>query len=436
MDLPDAASAPSRPRPSRTFLLAIGALLVVATAHALLVQPRTHRDPFFDELRYRVYARNLTDRGFFGDRAGEFPATVELRSVGYRAGVAPGYPLFLAGLRTLFGDGNTPVRLIQALLAGLTVAMAALIGYRLWGPTAGVVAGLLLIATGVIAGYAQFTLSETLSAATLTCSVLLVVIANDRRSWRLALGAGVVLGLSALVRPQVLALPGLLAPWAYFAWGRGKAGRAAAAALAGGFLVAIAPWTIRNAIELHAFIPGSSYTWANFWLANNPGADGLFRRPEIYIGVEEVRRIRSLPELQQDAEWRRMALTWVRDYPGDALRGWVRNGRVFLTNEDRVMLKWYALRGGVSRRLDERYLIPAAIGAAALAAAARSFARGAWVPILVVGYSMLFFCFFLPEPRYRVAMVPMLAVLAGALPVAAASLGGRFSRWRSRATTS
>ena len=413
----DGEPAPSpRNRFTLPILLTMVALGAIASVHAVLVEPKTHRDPFFDELRYRVYAENITAHHFYGDVAGEFPATVELRSVGYKAGVAPGYPFFLALLRLFGGDGSAPVRIVQALLVGATTTMAGLLGYRLFGVAAGVIGALLLIATGVLAGYAQFTLSEVLSAATLTGAVLLAVVAYERQSWRVAAAAGFVLGLSALVRPQVLALPALLVPWAFFAWGRGRGRVAAAAALAGGFLLAIAPWTIRNAVELHAFVPGSSYTWANFWLANNPGADGLFRRPEAYIGQDEVRRIRSLPELQQDAEWRRMALDWIKAHPGDAVRGWFRNGWVFMKNQDRVMLKWYALRSGFSARLDERLLIPVAALAALLLAATRRFLRATWVPVIVVVYSIAFFCFFLPEPRYRVSMVPALAVLAGAVP--------------------
>jgi len=409
----DAAPSPKN-RPSTGFIVALSALATLAIVHALLVQPKAHRDPFFDELRFRVYAQNLTAHHFYGDKAGTFPATVEMRSVGYKAGVAPGYPFFLAAFRA-FGNSTKPVRAAQWALAGLTVAMVGLIGRRLFGEIAGLLAAALLIATAVLAAYTQFTLSEVLSAATLTGAVLLAIIACDRKSWRVAAAAGFVLGISALVRPQVLALPLLLAPWAFFAWGKGRTGVRAGAALLAGFVLALAPWTIRNAFELHAFVPGSSYTWANFWLANNPGADGLFRRPEAYIGEARVRQIRSLPELAQDAEWRRMALTWVREHPGDAVRGWLRNGWVFVSHEDRVITKWYAIRGGTSVRLDERFLLPAAAAAALLLAAMKRFLRATWVPVIVVVYSIVFFCFFLPEPRYRVSMVPMVAVLAGAV---------------------
>jgi hypothetical protein len=60
-------------------------------------------------------------------------------------------------------------------------------------------------------------------------------------------------------------------------------------------------------------------------------------------------------------------------------------------------------------------LILAGIGAA-FAVAARAATRGVWVPAIVVLYSMGFFCFFLPEARYRLPMMPMTAVLAAAVP--------------------
>lgn len=262
--------SPSRPRSSRRLWLAVAALAALAAAQALAVEVREEREPFFDELRYRLYATNLLERGFYGDEPGKWPATAELRSVGYVAYVPPGYPFFLAGLRWAFGEGDTPIRVTQALLVGATVAAASLIALRLFGPVAAVASAIALIATGVLATYSSFALSEVLATATLTTSVLLALVAFDRRSWRLMVAAGVALGLSALVRPQVLLLPAPLAGWAFLSWGRGRAGAIAALALVGATLFTLTPWTVRNYLRLHSLVPVSTYSWINFWIVNNP----------------------------------------------------------------------------------------------------------------------------------------------------------------------
>ena len=93
-------------------------------------------------------------------------------------------------------------------------------------------------------------------------------------------------------------------------------------------VLCVAPWTIRNELRLHAFVPVASYTWLNLWEVNNPSANGHFVRPERTI-PDEVRRIRGLPEIQQDNEWRRLALSWLSAHPSKAAIGRVRDVGLF-----------------------------------------------------------------------------------------------------------
>ncbi|MGZ7042514.1 MAG: glycosyltransferase family 39 protein, partial [Thermoanaerobaculia bacterium] len=325
-------------------------------------------------------------------------------------------------LRGLGGSGSAPIRRGQSILVGLTILAAGYTAFRLFGPLAAVLAEALLVLTGVLATYAQFTLSEILSAATLVGCILLLVIGIQRRSLRWLAGAGVLLGYSSLVRPQVYLLPIPIGLFLFLIMGRRKT----ALVLAAVFLIAsyatIAPWTIRNELRLHAFVPVSTYTWINFWLVNNPGADGSFRRPEYYIGVRQVRAIRSLPEVQQDIEWRRMALAWVRAHPGTAAKGWIRNERRFVSDPDPLIQRWYGVAGTHPPRLDERYLLPFAIMTLIVTAFARKAWPSAGILAIVLVYFLAFFAFFLPTPRFRVPMIPVIAILAAGLPEAALAL--------------
>jgi len=400
---------------STWMLVAILALGVVATVQALLVEPRMHRPIFYDEQRFGVYADNLRLHGFFGDEAGKFPATVEMRSVGYSAGVAPGYPFFLAGTRAVFGTGTRPIRIVQAIAAGAATVFTALLGWRLFGSVGGIVAGLAMIATGELAAYSQFGLSEVLATTFLAAAMFLVLVSFDRGSWPLMLGAGAVLGVSALFRPQALLLPIPLGAWALLS---SRRGRALALALVGGTVIAVLPWTVRNHVRLHAIVPIASYAWGGAFLANNAHAGFIYAHPEDFIGVDEVRRIRSLPELAQEAAWRKLTLDWIRAHPGAALSGWIRNGWTFLTHIDDLMPRWYQIRMQTVPRLDERMLAPLALAGSIVAAAAGLFTRRTFLPAIVALYTIAFFCFFLPIPRYRIAMLPALCVLAAAIPAA------------------
>jgi 4-amino-4-deoxy-L-arabinose transferase-like glycosyltransferase len=419
---PDASRG--RPKVHIAFLAAIALISVCAVTQSWLVKPQVHRDPFFDETRFKLYATNLLDRGFFGDEAGKWPATVELRSVGYSAYLPPGYPFFLAALRGTFWGGNGPIRAAQAILVGITVAAASLIALRLFGKPAAITTGILMVATATLATYSQFALSEILATASLVVALFFVLIAYDRRSWPLMAGAGVVLGLSALTRPQVLLLAIPLGVWVFFGAGRNRGSMVVALALIAGVVIAVGPWMIRNYVRLHALVPVATYSGVSFWIANNPHADGYFRRPEVWIGADEVRRIRSLPEVEQDATWRHMALTWIREHPRDAVAGWIRNGRLFVTRSDLLIERWYAIRRRAVPRLDDRLLFPLAAAGVAVLLAVRRFDRRALLIVLTAGYLMAFFSVFQPEPRFRIALVPVLAILAGGL----AALGGSHVR--------
>jgi hypothetical protein len=252
--------------------------------------------------------------------------------------------------------------------------------------------------------------------------MLVVVHALRRKTLLWATVAGLVLGVATLVRPQSLLLIFPLALWMFFAWGRKRAGAIPALILIGAFVFALLPWTVRNYARLNAFVPVSTMTWANLFLVNNPQATGIFRIPEGFIGDAEVRRIRSLDELGQEAAWRKLVLDYWRDSPADAARGWLRNGRVYLTRADVVMDGYYGYADAKLPRIDDRILLILAGIGIAFAVAARAANRLAWVPAIVVGYSMGFFCFFLPEARYRVPMMPMAAVLAAAIPATAWTL--------------
>jgi 4-amino-4-deoxy-L-arabinose transferase-like glycosyltransferase len=415
---------PRGPRTKRAIWIAIGFLSLLGVIQSLLAKPPVHRLILFDERRFKLYATNLADRGFFGDEAGKWPATVELRSIGYQAQLPPGYVFFLATFRRLFGSYRL-VPFVQALLAGATVGLASVIALRLFGSIGAITAGILVLATGVLATYSRLYLSETLATFTLTAAMFVLVVGFARRSLVFMAAAGVAFGLAALVRPQSLLLPIPIALWALFAWGGRRAGALAAVVLVGSFVLALTPWTVRNYSRLHAFVPVSTMTWANLFLVNNPHATGLFRIPEGFIGAGEVRRIRSLDELGQEAAWRKLVVDYWKAEPADAAKGWLRNGRVYLTVDDTVMRLYYGYGARQPPRLDHRILLILAGAGTALAAAAGIFKRISWPPAIVVLYSMGFFCFFLPEGRYRVPMLPVMAVLAAAIPASVWAFASR-----------
>ncbi|MCA1832145.1 MAG: glycosyltransferase family 39 protein [Actinomycetota bacterium] len=400
---------------ARGLILAASSLTTVV---ALALGSRAHnRRPFTDETVYRLLARNLLEHDFYGYRPG--------RAIAYRA---PGYPFFDTALRVIH-DSNVTVWIAQAFLAGMTVWLAAWIARRLFGDVAAVAAAVLLAAGGTLAVYASFELSETLSTATLVAAVAVLIIAADRNSWRFGIGAGALLGASILARPQtlLLILPlGLVAAGA--ACFRDRRRWLVSLALIEGALIVLIPWTVRNYVRLHAFVPVSTYGGVNFFVANNPLADGVFRPASRSLGAEEYARISALPEVEQDHEYYRLGIEYIRHNPAKSLRNWARNGFLYVRRRDPLIDRYYHARRFAVPRFDDRFLWPFALAGFAVAMRGRRRWRAA-LPAIVIAYFVAFFMVFVPLARFRHGVAPFLAVYAGA------AIGALVTRLRSARAT-
>ncbi len=217
----------------------------------------------------------------------------------------PGYPFFLAAA-TLGHPGAIPAaKIATAVLGALGALLVAALSARVFRRRG------LAIATGVLAALhptlvlvSSDVQSEPLFVALLLSAGYLLLAATDRPSSNLAVFGGVFLALAALTRSSALMLaPLLLAPL----WD-GRRPRRANAHIAFsalfGFGLALAPWTLRNALvfrELIVVNDGAGYV---FYGRNADAAIPLALardRAEIErstAGLERARleRIAALPE--------------------------------------------------------------------------------------------------------------------------------------------
>jgi 4-amino-4-deoxy-L-arabinose transferase-like glycosyltransferase len=141
-------------------------------------------------------------------------------------------------------------RIVNALLGTAAVALIALIALELWTPEVAVAAAVLaaLAAAPAVLGVAL--LSEPLFVA-LELGALLAVLRHRRhRAWGWIAAAGVLCGLAVLTRANggVLLLPLGLAVWAGRSW-------RAPLVLVAVAVATVLPWTVRNAVVLHAPVP-------------------------------------------------------------------------------------------------------------------------------------------------------------------------------------
>lgn len=241
----------------RRFWIWLGAIALVALAarlvYALAVAPGLPARG--DTLLYHYLANGIADgtgyvRPFSVLMTGSAEPT---------AAYPPLYPLYLSAFSLVGLDSLDAHRAVSCLLGPIAVVLVGLLGRRVAGPRAG------LLAAALAAVYPQLVMvdgtviAEALYAPLVAAILLLVYRLLDRPGpWRAA-ALGAAIGLAVLTRTEALLLVVLLAlPACLLATRRPGAGaRAALRAAAPLAAVAVAatvlvlvPWVVRNAITL------------------------------------------------------------------------------------------------------------------------------------------------------------------------------------------
>lgn len=236
----------------RAGLVALAAILLLGLG-LRGVEAWDGRSPVYDAQGYAAIAANLErGEGFILGPSATQPAS----------NYSPGLPLLVGGVYKLSGGVHErSARLLLALLGSLAVLFAYLIGRRLSGPPAGLLAAAVVAIYPALLEYQGMLMSEPLAATLLSGAVLSILWAADANHPRVRwLVPGLIFGALALTRPEYLAIS-LLVAVVVFAR-RGQDGwrecLPQALILLLGLVVVVAPWTVRNAIVLDRFVPVST----------------------------------------------------------------------------------------------------------------------------------------------------------------------------------
>lgn len=241
---------------------------------------------------------------------------------------APLYPYLTALVYAL--SGNSPVAMIwlQIVVGTIFVMVTGVIGARLFGTWAGIIAAL------IVAVHPGFLIYTSLKAHSLIFDALLFSLiiwqalrVGERRTLQRSLWLGALIGVGTLERPTaIMFLPVALA-WLWMTAPRAERSRAARHALAtlAVLLMVLAPWLIRCAVIHQQFVFVRSLNWEVFWRGNNPHATGhsyvhgrLIHETLPPGALEEVERLPN--EIEQGKWFRDRALAWIREHPADFVR--------------------------------------------------------------------------------------------------------------------
>jgi 4-amino-4-deoxy-L-arabinose transferase-like glycosyltransferase len=243
----------------------------------------------------------------------------------------PGYSFLLAGVYDVAGVAREevdervpPARIVQAFVGTLAVALIGVIAAQLWGrreALAALALGAVYLPLILIGGALM---SEPLFVVLMLGSLAAAIqLRRSRHKLGWALVAGFVAGLAILTRANGLVL---LLPLAVGAWDLrprwSKRALAPPALLVVVALATVAPWTIRNAVELHSFVPVSTQLGSALAGTYNDDARLDRENPASWRSLRRIDELRSIygqvgtiPEAELEKQLRRASLDYIGDHP-------------------------------------------------------------------------------------------------------------------------
>jgi len=419
----------------------VGGLSLLALALRLVWVLYTDTIPLGgDPHWYYVVASNVADGHGFAVRPhpifGEIPGPGEPTAFW-----PPGYVFALAALFRLTGESFSTPQVMNALLGALTVPFVFLLGKSVFDQRAGLLAaGMFAIFPNAIVGV-PLLFPEPLFTLMFVAALWLLTIRPVERPWLAYAGFGALVGLACLTRGQ----GAVLLPIAVVYWlardGWQSAARSTGLALIVAVLM-IAPWTIRNATQMHAFVPISTNSGAALRVGHGPESIGTTKWTHDEVNGLDMEHAMNNPRTEVEAyrEYTRLAIDYALTHPMRELE----LAKLKLWNlyrSDAEIIPWITVLGtrplepdglddALWRMFDIAYYTLFLTAVASVPLWLR------WRPERILLASVfifwtLFHVAFLAEPRYHVPLYPAFAIaVAGGLCIAFDSMVALLRRSR------
>jgi Tfp pilus assembly protein PilF len=292
-------------KPIRSWILISGGMFGLALAVRLLHVWSIAEAPFF-----ALHMGDAADHHRLGQEmaAGDWLG----RGVFFHA---PLYPYFLGVVYSVLGSGPLAVRVLQALLGALSAVFVAQAGNRLFGWRAGLTAGVLLALYAPAVYYDTVFQDSVLDLFFGSLTLWMLAEAVVRRRIAYLFATGLALGAFQLSRENATILLFPILAWVAVRPDLKLRGRTAGAALLLlGFVTALAPLVVRNALTSGDLLPGRRLQLGiNLYIGNGPGADGYYRPLRAGRGNPQF-EMEDAIALAEQAEGRQLTLAEVSDH--------------------------------------------------------------------------------------------------------------------------
>ncbi|HTL70481.1 MAG TPA: glycosyltransferase family 39 protein [Candidatus Eisenbacteria bacterium] len=248
---------------------------------------------------------------------------------------APLYSYFLALLYSIFGHNLFAAMFVQILIGSGSCVLIYRLGRRLFDERIGKIAGFLAAFYGVFVYYdADFELPAVEIFLTLVLMNGLLS-AIEKPSFRKSFWLGILTGLTAIHRPNILAY-GLCVPLIFLFYYLKSQGWRTTFRHGAIFVLAMfvfpALTTLRNYVVSHDPVFICYQDGLNFYLSNNPDANGAVPYMPGMGGAFSFRLVHEMAERESGRK-----LTWSQES-----RFWTRKGMAFIRERPRHFVKMLA----------------------------------------------------------------------------------------------
>lgn len=283
-----------------------------------------------------IVQRMIRDYLPFGYEAGSIAAAIaqgrgfssplRMAQTGPTAWFTPIFPYLLAGVFKIFGvysyTSNLVIRCIDNAFSAFTCWPIYAIGARAFGRKYGMAAAWIWVCFPMSLFFSTVWVWDT-AFSTLMMTIIIAATLELRDSQRLTswFGYGALWAGGAMVNASVLSVLPPLALWAIWPLRRqwASAGKLLAASSLI-FMVGITPWTIRNYVVFHKFIPFRSNFALELWLGNNPAVPDSWS-PWLHPNDDpsEAAKYARMGEIPYMQEKQHEAVLFMRTHPVETM---------------------------------------------------------------------------------------------------------------------
>lgn len=340
---------------------------------------------------------------------------------------APFYGFFLGAIYRLFGPEPAVARIIQHVIGAGACAMVFLLASRFWGRRHAWTASLVCAVCWILPFFEDQLLLDSLLVPLAVGLVWLLLDAIDKQRTFGFVVAGAVWGLAAITRPTFLVLALPIGFWLFSVFpGRRRGAVRVFGLLLSGLAVFVLPVTLYNTIVGRDLVLVSSQGGVNFYIGNNPQADGCsavvpelgptwtLRDCELLVRMDEGRDGRRVKPSAVSGYFYRKGIEFILRNPGAWLRLTAKKVLLVLqpheitNNRDPDFLRRYA---GISAIAPNWLYLVSPLSLIGIFVVLRGDGRQRIIALVVITYALTISLFFV-NSRFRLPLIPMLAILA------------------------